>query len=770
MPSKPIIQARDAQWECPSFSLCSDLSSLDSISQVIMSPLLLDGPATDFNTSPGIQLPSHHDCHPSFGSPIPAVSSLMFRSRRPLPTSLLDQSLDLAAVMHLEIASSLRNVNVEPVQEAKPAQPLVGLGLDISISAAVQPQIPLTPPTSPSSSQLLDASFSSLCIQDLVHCISSRGLSLERDIDSVNHLGAVDEPKPQVVTRISASQAVPADVSIVNSSLLEAGAVDIPSSASGTGSPSPSECGMHADEFYELNRTTLDVIVEESEGYTTSNSVNGSQSLVGLGLGEQAESFLQSSSSISHLQDISDAFVEVPFDQDVAPPQCAGEILWEPSSKYPISHSVPHLLCTRTVTLITDPLHPLVALSTVNRLVHDEPLVLPSEILYGTVIDSSKSMNANASESKIRHYLPNAPTFSPNSLTNSRYDDLEGSEYGGSEYNNASSDTNRSCQSFLKTVTSGSQHAFLLSAPIDCRPEVQSPNAQGLIQVERSSSVEVIPSTSLRSISSAKSAEGLGLGLPFDFGHHAPRQMVSCSQASSNSGPKKISTAEECHDLRKLAAALSPSSLVDTSRPQTSSRMTRSGLRPFAKLRRFAKRKLCDIPELLSPSLTASSPRRAFLPLNGGSSPRWTDLPVFSRQRSPQANADSPRFRFFNPKAATSGQDSHSAMSPRNVNFCPQLEELRPTSSSSPRPEPSAATWSRFTAIMSRLSLSSGSSSNSRPAGTFNFKESASPGMVEHPEVPRGLGVLRRILSPAAPLSGVTDMKSKPARSLRLLF
>ena len=390
-------------------------------------------------------------------------------------------------------------------------------------------------------------------------------------------------------------------------------------------------------------------------------------------------------------------------------------------------------------------------------------------MLYSTVLDSSGSMSANISESKVRHYVPKAPTFSPKSLANLRCVDLEGSEYGGSEYN-TSLDTNRSCQSFLPTVTSGSEHAFLLSAPIDCGLEVRSPNAQWLIQIERSISVEVIPSTSLRSISSAKNAEGLGLGLPSDFDHHAPRQMVSCSQASSNSGPKKISTAEECHDLRKLAAALSPSSLVDTSRPQTSSRMTRSGLRPFAKLRRFAKRKLCDIPELPSPSLTASSPRRAFLPLNGGSSPRWTNLPVFSRQRSPQANADSPRFQFFNPKAATLGQDSHSAMSPRNVNFCPQLEELRPTSSSSPRPEPSAATWSRFTAIMSRLSLSSGSSSNSRPAGTFNFKESASPGMVEHPEVPRGLGVLRRILSPAAPLSGVTDMKSKPARSLRLLF
>jgi len=747
MPPKPIIQARDAQWECPSFSLGSDLSSLDSISQVIMSPLLLDGPATDFNTSPGIQLPSHRDCHSSLGSPIPSVSSLMFRSRRPFPTSLLDQSLDLAAVMHLEIASSLRNVNTELIQEPNPTQPLVGLGFDLSIAADVSPQIPLTPPTSPSSSQLLNASFSPLCIQGLVRSISSRALSLKRDTYSVTH------------------QAVPADVPTANSSLLEAGSEDAPYSAGS----SPSHCGMRTDEFYELKRTTLDVIAEESEGYTTSNSVNGSQILVGLGLGEQAESILQSSSSISHLQDISDACVEVPFDQDVAPPQCASEILWEPSSKYPNSHSVPHLLFTRTVILIIDRLHLVVALSRVGQLVHDEPLVLPSEMLYGTVLDSSGSMSANISESKVRHYVPKAPTFSPKSLANLRCVDLEGSEYGGSEYNNTSLDTNRSCQSFLPTVTSGSEHAFLLSAPIDCGLEVGSPSAQWLIQIERSISVEVIPSTSLRSISSAKSAEGLGLGLPSDFGHHPPRQMVSCSQASSNSGSKKLSTAEECYDLSKLAAALSPSSPVDTSRPKTSSRMTGSGLRPFAKLRRFAKRKLCDIPELSSPSPTTTSPRRAFSPLNGGSSPRWTNFPVFSRQRSPQANADNPRFRFFSPRAAISGQDPPSTMSPRNVDFCPQLEELRPTSSSSsPRPEPTAATWSRFTEIMSRLSLSSGSSSNSCPKGTS--REFTSPGVVEHSEVPRGLGVLRHILSPAAPSSGVANMKSKPTRSLRLLF
>jgi hypothetical protein len=110
VPSTPVLRPVDVlwdcPWDCPSLST-SDASvcSADFISQSIVSPLVLDDPAV----TSSLANKSFGNIDPVYGSPLVSISSFIFRSRRSPPASLLDESLDTAAALRLEVAASLRN-------------------------------------------------------------------------------------------------------------------------------------------------------------------------------------------------------------------------------------------------------------------------------------------------------------------------------------------------------------------------------------------------------------------------------------------------------------------------------------------------------------------------------------------------------------------------------------------------------------------------------------------------------------------------------------
>ena len=105
--STPLISSFDIEWECPPFSISdTNFSTADSISQIMISPVLLHNPTT---SSPFI---IHQPVAPTFGSPI--VSSLL-KSRRPLASSLLDESLDISAPAQLQVAASLQTLDHDNV-------------------------------------------------------------------------------------------------------------------------------------------------------------------------------------------------------------------------------------------------------------------------------------------------------------------------------------------------------------------------------------------------------------------------------------------------------------------------------------------------------------------------------------------------------------------------------------------------------------------------------------------------------------------------------
>ena len=154
MPPKPVILPADAEWDCPSFA--SDLTSVESISQMLVSPMQLDHPT--FTSSPVIMNHPSGDMNPPH-SPIVSISSFLFRSRRTLPTSLLDESLDIATLMHLEVAVALQTDNAArdtPRQTRN--QSALGRGLGFA-----QEAIPIscdTSPPSPSYSPIFPSSLS----------------------------------------------------------------------------------------------------------------------------------------------------------------------------------------------------------------------------------------------------------------------------------------------------------------------------------------------------------------------------------------------------------------------------------------------------------------------------------------------------------------------------------------------------------------------------------------------------------------------------------
>ena len=147
IPPKPVIQPADVEWDCPSFA--SDLTSVESISQMLVSPMQLDLPA--FTSSPAIMNHPSEDGHP-LHSPIVSISSFLFRSRRALPTSLLDESLDIATLMHLELAVGLQidNIARNTPRQAR-NESVLGRGLGIA-QVAVPPSCDTSPPSSPSPS------------------------------------------------------------------------------------------------------------------------------------------------------------------------------------------------------------------------------------------------------------------------------------------------------------------------------------------------------------------------------------------------------------------------------------------------------------------------------------------------------------------------------------------------------------------------------------------------------------------------------------------
>lgn len=283
-PPKPVIPPVDVEWDCPSF-LTSDTASFDSISQIVMSPLQLN--KSPF-TSPVIYCHSHMDFNPTFSSPIMSVSSLLFRSRRPLPTLVLHQDLDVADLMRLEIAAGLENDDLRlnsiieeniPRRDTSQAVPVVGLGFDI-------PAPTIKEATTPASASPSASSDAQPYVEEFLPGVAATGLLQEVRED--NRL--IDSNQKCAVDGIGISTAI-SSVSIADSLHVEA--ADSPFNAL-------VDAVLDDDRRYvppfEPARSPWEVILEGLAGLTASST--STQAVVNLGHGDTAERSLQSSPSI----------------------------------------------------------------------------------------------------------------------------------------------------------------------------------------------------------------------------------------------------------------------------------------------------------------------------------------------------------------------------------------------------------------------------------------------------------------------------------------
>lgn len=246
-----------------------------------------------------------------------------------------------------------------------------------------------------------------------------------------------------------------------------------------------------------------------------------------------------------------------------------------------------------------------------------------------------------------------------------------------------------------------------------------------------------------------------GMGLPLN----AENQYV---------GHEKMASAQECMDLNALACASSPphgqrEDLAVDSSFEASKDSIRSAM--------FAKRRLYDIPELLTPPVVHETPA----PTPSSSrllSPAWPNLDLFNRL-SPSRSANSWISSDSTSRACElpTSTSTHSDRSPINTSSCPPLKM---STSTLPLPPTPPAHKIRLS-WMSRSPLSgssfSGPNSNSSPVDACSTSGVTSPAVIEHMHAPRGLGLFRRNNSSPSPKAVRKVNRFKPViRKLQLLF
>lgn len=256
------------------------------------------------------------------------------------------------------------------------------------------------------------------------------------------------------------------------------------------------------------------------------------------------------------------------------------------------------------------------------------------------------------------------------------------------------------------------------------------------------------PPSERSSMKSSKSAEGIGMGLPSNLAGRPPRPH-DISSNGSDSALTMMSTAEESRNLAKLLLPESPAG--GSVSPTFTVSEERDGSRFFFKIPRFAKRSLYAIPEVLSP--IGSLPATSSLGSRGRLlSAAWSDFT--NRLRSPRKSGFSSSLastpQSTSPLAGPSGDakssDGPSAtaitqLSAVVLDVPPSAVSLTKDISQLPQPPVLVSKQPRF-AMFGRLS----GFSRSPP---FPVHDSGmSPGMVEHLDAPRGLGIFKRKPSP----------------------
>ncbi|KAF8960023.1 hypothetical protein BDZ97DRAFT_1835068, partial [Flammula alnicola] len=278
----------------------------------------------------------------------------------------------------------------------------------------------------------------------------------------------------------------------------------------------------------------------------------------------------------------------------------------------------------------------------------------------------------------------------------------------------------------------------------------------------------VMPASERSSLKPSKSAEGLGMGLPSDLASRPPHQRDISSHGSVDSGPKMMSTAEECQNIVQLSSASQASS---SSPPTLMVSEERGGSRYFFKIPTFAKRYLYDIPEVLSPPISeATDSSRRASPSSGNRllSSAWSDLA--NCLRSPSRSGHS-WFQFstpwsVSPLAGSSGNNpSFSDLpAPTSVQPSAPLDDIplvqAPATDISNLPQPPVLSPKSNRFARFGLRFSGSSRSRSPTAEPFGVK---SPGMIKNLDAPRGLGIFTR--KAAASTTSPKGEKRKPTQT-----
>lgn len=257
LPQTPVLCPVDEPWEASSLILDSPslvFDSTASFSQILNSP---QHPGTlDSTSSPGVFDISHNNPNSPLMSPIMAISTLMFASRRarlPNAGDMLVENLDLPALMRLEIATTLatrrqnqQDTSMSPVVIGDGAL-LAGLGLAIAPS------------------QLPESSFP-----------SCNSLPSIYSLPSWDPISIPTTSTPPAQARTSSTKLVDDLEQLGNKQVIDLCSTD--------------------------THTALSDVPEEAS-YTLSHT-NGesTRQVIGLGLGALAESTLQSSASITRLR------------------------------------------------------------------------------------------------------------------------------------------------------------------------------------------------------------------------------------------------------------------------------------------------------------------------------------------------------------------------------------------------------------------------------------------------------------------------------------
>lgn len=270
MPEKPALRPLDdPNWTCSPFSLGSPSLVFDSsvsVSQMLISPQNLN--VAPMASSPGVYDVSYNNPNSPLNSPLMAISTLIFASRRShVPAGdMLNAglNLDLPDLMRLEIAA----VTATPLQQQ---QLEVGRAPDDLSSGSVGLGFDVNP------SQLPESSFPSCNSLPSIYSLPSW---------NADAMPTTSTPPLQACNLLDSA----------------ASSVAIPSKA-GFGAGVDDVLAASTSDGIEIsstpNRQALSDITEESRGVALANEYNKEPLVMGLGLGSLLESTLQSSSSIS---------------------------------------------------------------------------------------------------------------------------------------------------------------------------------------------------------------------------------------------------------------------------------------------------------------------------------------------------------------------------------------------------------------------------------------------------------------------------------------